>query len=321
MHLLIGINAAGTELAMPLPGWQISYSTPDRLLDHLDGVDVLCPIMAPVDEVVLRAGRFGLVQQFGVGVDNVDVAAATDRGGWVARLPADLTGNADSVAELAVLDVLALIRRLDETRAAFRAGQWSRPVTDSLLDASVLIVGLGAVGTAVARRLAGFGVTVLGVRAHPDRGAPPGVAEVAGPDRMTELLGRADVVVCCAMYDGRQGRLFDAAAFDAMKPGAYFVNVARGGLVDEEALLAALDSGPVAGAGLDVFAGEPADPGGPLVNHPRVIATPHVGGLTRTALRRGLGLFAENLQRWADGQPPRWAVNAPARPRRPDVGT
>src|SRR5919107_1785945 len=264
MRVLMGTDGSGTGLAMPLPGWEVSFFTSGRLVDHLDGVDVLCPIMVPVDEAVLRAGRFGLVQQFGVGLDNVDVAAATASGVWVARLPADLTGNADSVAELAVLDVLALVRRLDEARAAIRAGQWNRPVANALLDATVLIVGLGAVGTAVARRLAGFGVTILGVRAHPDRGGPPGVAEVAGPDQLAELLGRADVVVCCAMYDGGNGRMFDAAAFGAMKPGACFVNVARGGLVDEPALLAALDSGHVAGAGLDVFTVEPAAPDGPL---------------------------------------------------------
>jgi phosphoglycerate dehydrogenase-like enzyme len=321
MRVLIGIDATGTELAMPLPGWEVSYATPDRLADSLDGVDVLCPIMAPVDEAVLRAGRFGLVQQFGVGLDNVDVAAATASGVWVARLPADLTGNADSVAELAVLDVLTLIRRLDDTRAAIRAGQWSRPVANSLLGATVLLVGLGAVGTAVARRLAGFGVTLLGVRAHPDRGGPSGVAEVAGPDRLAEFLGRAEVVVCCAMYDAGHGPMFDAAAFGAMKPGAWFVNVARGGLVDEPALLAALDSGQVAGAGIDVFAVEPAAPDGPLVTHPRVIATPHIAGVTRMALGRGLALFAENLNRWAAGEPPRWAVNAPAHPRRPGVGS
>lgn len=321
MRMLMCTDTTGTGVAMPLPGWEVATFTSGRLTDHLDGIDVLCPIGAPVDEAVLRAGRFGLVQQFGVGLDNVDVATATELGVWVARLPADLTGNADSVAELAVVDVLALVRRLDEARTAIRAGQWNRPVTNALLDATVLIVGLGAVGTAMTRRLAGFGVTMLGVRAHPNRGGPPGVTEVGGPDRLAELLGRADVVVCCAMYHGEQGRMFDAAAFGAMKPGACFVNVARGGLVDEPALLAALDSGQVAGAGLDVFATEPAAPDGPLVNHPSVIATPHIAGVTRTVLGRSLKLFAENLQRWAAGQPPNWAVNAPAHPRRPDVGS
>lgn len=316
MRLLFGINAGGRDLAVPLPGWDVAYCPPDRLLDHLDGVDVLCPGMAPVDAAMLRAGRFGLVQQFGVGLDNVDVAAATDLGVWVARLPADLTGNADSVAELAVLHMLALTRRLDEVRAALPEVRWMpRVVANSLLDATVLIVGLGAVGTAVARRLSGFGVRILGVRAHPQRGAPPEVTEVAGPERLAELLGRADVVVCCAMYDGDNARMFDAAAFTAMKPGACFVNVARGSLVDEQALLAALDSGHLSGAGLDVFAGEPADPDGALVNHPRVLATPHVGGATRTTMRRSATLFADNLHRWAGGQPPQWAVNAPPHPR------
>jgi phosphoglycerate dehydrogenase-like enzyme len=97
-----------------------------------------------------------------------------------------------------------------------------------------------------------------------------------------------------------------------MKPGALFVNVARGALVDEPALLAALDSGQVGGAGLDVLAREPADPADPLARHPRALVTPHVGWLTEQMFTRTAEVFAANLRRWADGDPPRWAVNAPA---------
>ena len=139
MRMLMCTDTTGTGVAMPLSGWEVATFTSGRLTDHLDGIDVLCPIGAPVDEAVLRAGRFGLVQQFGVGLDNVDVATATELG--------------------------------------------------------------------------------------------------------------------------------------------------------------------------------------PLVNHPSVIATPHIAGVTRTVLGRSLKLFAKNLQRWAAGQPPNWAVNAPAHPRRPDVGS
>ena len=218
--------------------------------DHLDGVDVVCPWGSPVDATTLKAGTFGLVQQFGVGLEKVDVAAATELGVYVARIPGDAGGNADSVAEVAVLHMLALTRRLNELTEALRERRWeTRPLGNSLLGQTVLIVGLGAIGDALAARLPGFGVRLTGVRADPERGGPPGVGEVAGPDGLPRLLGQADVVVCCAMLDEGTARMFGRGdELAAMKPGALFINVARGGLVDEAALLAALEAGQVGGA-------------------------------------------------------------------------
>jgi phosphoglycerate dehydrogenase-like enzyme len=306
-----------TDLSPLLPGWDIRVSAAPDLLDNIEGVDVLCPFGAVVDRGLIAAGGFGLIQQFGVGLDNVDIDAATEHGVPVARLPGDQTGNADSVAELALLKVLALLRQFDQARSALRTGRWGQPVGRSLIDSTVLIVGLGAIGTAVARRLRGFGPRILAVRAHPDRGGVEGVEQVFGGDALHEALGQADVVVCCAMFDRHSEGMFDADAFAACKPGAVFVNVARGGLVDETALLAALDAGTLAGAGLDVHAIEPADPASPLLQHPAVLSTPHIAGLTWSMFSRSGELFARNIQSWADHRPPRWTVNAPSRSRRP----
>jgi phosphoglycerate dehydrogenase-like enzyme len=306
-----------SDLGPALPGWDIDACKPDEVPAHLAGADVICPLGTPVDRRLIRAGSFGLVQQFGVGIERVDVGAATEHGVWVARIAGESSGNADSVAELAVLHLLALARRLDDARAAVRDGRWAdRTGGTSLLGATVLIVGLGAIGTAVARRLAPFGARLLAVRAHPALGGPAEVTDIAGPGRLPGLLATADAVVCCAMFSAETAGMFGADAFAAMKPGALFVNVARGGLVDEAALLAALESGHVGGAGLDVYAHEPPDGDSPLLRHPRVVATPHVGGLTEVMFRRSAGLFAANLQRWAAGEPPRWAVNTPL-PGRP----
>ncbi len=295
-----------------LPGWEVVASPPDQIADHLDGVAAICPFGAWVDRSVLDAGSFGLVHQYGVGLEKVDVPRATELGVWVSRIPGDAAGNADCVAELAVLHLLALVRRLDEARAALTGHRWEqRPTGGSLLGATVVIVGLGATGTAVARRLAPFGPRLLGVRAHPELGGPPGVERVAGPDRLPGLLGEADAVICCAMFHDGNAGMFGVAEFTAMRPGALFVNVARGGLVDEDALLAALQAGQVGGAGLDVHATEPADPDSALLRHPAVIATPHVGGLTAVMFHRTAAVLAANLRRWADGAAPRWAVNAP----------
>jgi phosphoglycerate dehydrogenase-like enzyme len=300
-------------LASLLPGWELATCAPGQVIDHLDGVDVVCPLGAWIDARVIAAGTFGLVHQFGVGLERVDVVAATEHGVWAARVPGDASGNADSCAELAVLHVLALARRLDEARAALAEDRWpERPVGRSLLDSTVLIVGLGAIGTAVARRLAPFGARLIGVRARPENGGPADLALVAGPEQLHELLAQADAVVCCALLHGGNANLFGAAEFAALKPGALFVNMARGGLVDEKALLAALDSGQVGGAGLDVFAREPVEGDSPLAGHPRVIATPHVGWLTGYMFRRTSEVFAANLQRFANGEQPLWTVNEPS---------
>jgi phosphoglycerate dehydrogenase-like enzyme len=304
---------AWTDLAPLLPGWTVRTCPPAAVADHLDGADVVCPFGARIDAAVLDAGTFGLVHQFGVGLDKVDIARATDLGVWVARVPGDSGGNADSVAELAVLHVLALLRRLADAGLALRERRWeSRPTGRTLVGATVAIVGLGAIGVAVAGRLAPFGARLVGVRAHPELG---GLDHVVGPGELTEVIGLADVVICCAMFDGSNSRMFGEAEFAAMKPGAIFVNVARGGLVDEAALLAALESGHLGGAGLDVHATEPADPGSALLRHPRVVATPHVAGLTDLMFRRTGELFAKNVLRWAGGQAPLWAVNTPPDPR------
>jgi phosphoglycerate dehydrogenase-like enzyme len=309
---------AWTDLAAALPGWEITTCPPDQVIEHLDGVDVICPVGARIEGAVLAAGTFGLVHQFGVGLEKVDAARATELGVLVARVPGDAGGNADSVAEIAVLHLLALSRRLAAAQAALAEGRWeARPTGTSLHGATVVIVGLGTIGLAVAGRLAPFGTRLLGVRARPGLGGPAEVELVTGPDELPGLLAMADAVICCAMFTGSNAGMFGTAEFSAMKPGALFINVARGGLVDEDALLAALESGRLGGAGLDVHSREPADPSSALLRHPLVLATPHVGGLTGQMFRRTGQVFAANVQRWARGEPLLWAVNSPAFRRGP----
>ena len=307
----ISVHPGFDQLAAHLPGWEIASCPPDKVADHLDGVDVICPLGARIGAPIISSGSFGLVHQFGVGLERVDIPTATQLGVLVARVPGDVGGNADSCAELAVLHLLALLRRLDESRAALAERRWlQRPVGRSLLDSTVLIVGLGAIGAALARRLAPFGPRLLGVRARPELGGPAGLDLVAGPDQLPDLLAQADAVMCCAvLHDGNVG-MFGQSEFAAMRPGAVFVNIARGGLVDEAALLAALETGQVGAAGLDVFSREPADPQSPLIQHPNVIATPHIGWHTDFMFRQTSEAFAANLMRYSRGEQPLWTVNS-----------
>jgi phosphoglycerate dehydrogenase-like enzyme len=309
----ISADLTWEDLAAHLPGWQIAACPANKVAENLDGVDVVCPFGARIGAGVIEAGTFGLIHQFGVGLDGVDVQRATQSGVLVARVPGDAGGNADSCAELAVLHLLALTRRLDESRRVLAERRWpDRPVGRSLMDSTVLIVGLGAIGTALARRLAPFGARLLGVRARPELGGPPELELTGGPDQLPGLLRQADAVVCAAMLHAGNPAMFGAPEFAAMRPGALFVNIARGGLVDEEALLAALDSGHIGGAGLDVFSREPPDPGAALLQHPRVLGTPHVGWHTGYMFRQTSQIFAANLLRYGQGELPCWTVNEPA---------
>jgi phosphoglycerate dehydrogenase-like enzyme len=282
-----------------------------------ESIDVVVPLWAELDAETIRAGRFGLIQQFGVGVENIDIAAATSAGVWVANMRGL---NAVDVAEHAVLLLLALLRRLPESRSGFDPGQWGDPPGEALARSTVCIVGLGAVGPQLARRLDPFEVRFIGVRRDVRRGPPqttPDIKIVAA-DRLHEALRAADAVILTASHEPGRPPLIDRAALAAMRPGARLVNVARGALVDEAALVEALDQGHLAGAGLDVFAHEPYPASGTLAHHPKVIATAHNAALTTSYFRRAARALGEALEAALDGRPPPNALNAPTHARRVD---
>ena len=174
------------------------------------------------------------------------------------------------------------------------------------------IVGLGDVGSALATRLSAFGMRLVAVRRREaPHGAPSlGVTRVFGPDGLHEAVHDADYVVLCVKHDASSVGLIDAPALAAFKRGAFLVNVARGGLVDHDALERSLASGRIAGAGLDVFWSEPPDPAHPLFKH-NVIATPHVAGVTDDSYEGIARMVVDNVERFRRGEAPRNAVNAP----------
>ena len=316
MNILLCNNSypqVEANLAALLPGHQIRSCAPLEVDKHLQGVDVLISSVASIDSAIIHAGEFGLIHQLGVGLDAIDIDAATAAGVWVANVPSFGSGNAESVAELAILLMLTLARRLDEARKNLSNGVFFKPTGMALLNKTVCIVGLGGIGRSLAVRLRPFGVHMVAVREHPENGAPPetGVEHVYGLKELHQALSLADFVVLAIPDSNTTHHLIDATALASMKKGAFLVNVARGGIVDTDALLAALESGHLAGAGLDVFWEEPADPNHPIFKQ-NIVATPHIAGATDESGKGIIKVIVESIMRFAAGQPPLYPANAPA---------
>jgi phosphoglycerate dehydrogenase-like enzyme len=204
---------------------------------------------------------------------------------------------------------LALARQLHTAIRRQAAHEWALDELETggairtLYGRRMGIVGLGAIGAEVARAAGAFGMRVSAVRKHADKPVPPGVEEVFPPDRLHDLLAKSDVVVLSAASTPETRHLIESSALTAMKRGALLVNVGRGRLVDDEALIKALRDGRAGGAALDVFTREPLDPASPYWDLPNVIITPHISGAMEDYWTPLVALFAENLRRFEAGQP------------------
>ncbi|MCC6245233.1 MAG: D-2-hydroxyacid dehydrogenase [Gemmatimonadaceae bacterium] len=226
----------------------------------------------------------------------------------------------EPMADTILAGVLHFVRGLDVAVRQQAAARWEqRRFADGeteareLEDYRVLVVGAGGIGSAVARRFTALGVTCTGVRRRPELGVPPGFAAVVGPDDLDAALAAADILVIAAPATSSTQLLLDARRVALLPAGAIVVNVARGGLVEDEPLRAALDAGRLRGAVLDVFHTEPLPAESPWWQHPRVLITPHVSGVSpRRYWARALALFEDNWQRWIAGDPLRNVVDLDA---------
>jgi phosphoglycerate dehydrogenase-like enzyme len=263
--------------------------------------------------------KLGLLQTATAGYDGVDVEAATKAGIWVASAPTTKTGNGESVAEFAVLLMLAASRRLNEELAFTRGGAQERmekpEMNIALHGKTVCIVGLGGIGDLLVERLRGFGMVLSGVDKHPEH-APAGVKGY-GSDQLKFALATADYVVLAIPGTKENENMIDAQVVAAMKKGAVLVNVSRGTSVDEPALLAAVTRRHLYGAGLDVVKNEPVKPDNPLLSEPRIFVTPHIAGSTDVMLEGTVKYLREVLAGYKNGVRPEGAVNEPKEPRVP----
>ncbi len=270
----------------------------DRLFELLPEADVLWHCLRPVDAAVLNAGsRLQLVQKIGVGVNTIDLSLAQSRGIAVCNMPGT---NSRAVAEHTVGLMLAVLRQLIRFDADTRRGngwRWDPHRQDGLGEISgrtVGLVGFGSVPRLLAPILEAMGAVVRYTAAH-ERPDDPRF------DTLARLLEASDILSLHVPLTAETEKLMNQPRLARMKRGAILINTARGGLVDETALLRALTDGHLAGAGLDVFAEEPTPADNPLFALPNVVLSPHIAWLTRETLDRSLAVAVENCHRLATG--------------------
>jgi glyoxylate reductase len=297
------VRTSPTEHELPIP----------ELARHVADVEAIIPMGAhPIPEPVIAAApRLRIVAVAAVGYNIVDVAAATRRGILVTNTPGVLT---DTTADMAWALMLGVARRVPESDRFVRAGKWTGVYWSQLMGADVHgttlgVIGLGRIGQAIARRAQGFGMRVLYHKRTPD---PEAARSVNAEFRSkADLLRESDFVVLSIPLTAETGHLIGAAELALMKPTAFLVNVARGPVVDEAALVDALRTKRIAGAGLDVFEDEPkVHPG--LLELENLALTPHIGSASGATRRRMATRAAENCVAALEGRRPPDLVNPEA---------
>jgi D-3-phosphoglycerate dehydrogenase len=278
-------SLTAVELSALIPGY-------DGAILGLDRCDA---------SVIERADRLRVISRYGVGVDEVDLDAASQRGIVVANTPG---ANQTAVAELTIGLIFTLARDIPGVAQASRNGQWKRSAGWELTGKTLGIIGFGAIGRDVARRAHALGMKVIAY----DPVSHGEAHGVEAADLMT-VLREADVISLHCALTPETHDLINAQTIEQMKPGAYLINTARGGLVDEDALYAALNSARLAGAAADVFKREPPN-GSPLLTLDNFIATPHIGATTRESVLRMSMMAAQNLVAVLRGEPCGYIVNA-----------
>jgi len=292
---LEALAAAGLDVAIVDPADEEGLET------VLAEAEILWHVLRPATRAMIEAApRLRLIQKIGVGVNTIDLEAAAERGIAVANMPGT---NTQAVAEMTLALMLACLRRLPTLDRAVRAGEgWRLPASmqdgyGEIAGRTVGLLGYGAVPCRLAPILEAMGAAIL----HHTRSAKP--AARGEPVSLEALLERSDILSLHIPLDASTERIIGERAIARMPAGAILVNTARGGLVDEPALIAALKSGHLRAAGLDVFAVEPIAADNPLLALENVVLAPHVAWLTPETLGRSLEVAIDNARRLVEGEP------------------
>ncbi|KAJ4832781.1 hypothetical protein Tsubulata_018795 [Turnera subulata] len=266
--------------------------------------------------VISRAKQMKLIMQFGIGLEGVDIDAATEAGIKVARIPSIITGNAASCAEMSIYLMLGLLRKQNELQISIKQKKLGEPIGDTLFGKTVFIMGYGSIGSELAKRLQPFGVKVIATKRSwvlnsQDSHCPNGVpVQNGGVDELVDekgshediykFAGKADIVVCCLVMNKETVTFFhppstsdtcslvgivNRSFISSMKKGSLLVNIARGKLLDYDAVVENLESGHLGGLGTDVTWTEPFNPDDPILKFSNVIVYPHVAGVTEYSYR------------------------------------
>ncbi len=284
-----------------------SFDPSRTLAQQVDQARVLLVRSMPVTrEVIDAAPNLRLIQRPGVHLEGVDLDYAAAKGIPVCNVPASLTHGGEDVAEHVMFLALALAKRYREAVVSLANRRIGVPSTHVLRGKIFGLVGLGRTGSAVVAMARGFGMKVWAVKRRVD----VGMREAAGldwletHDHLAELLSHSDFVSLHVPLNRQTERMIGPAEIALMKPGAFLINVARGRVIDREALLAALCEHRIAGAGLDVYWNEPSDPNDPLLALPNVIATPHVANMTQETIETLAQISVDNIRRVQAGLAP-----------------
>ncbi len=271
---------------------------PDEALPEMEETEILvCQGHHFRPDLYRASSRLKWIHALTAGVENILTPEVKDS-------PVIVTHSAGihavPIAEHIMTFILSFVRRFNVYFRQQVQSRWNQIRLDELAGKTVGILGMGYVGRALAKRAKAFEMKVVALRRHPEK--PDDVDEVFPPEGLNQVLEAADFVVVCLPLTPETRGLLGEKEFRAMKKSAYLVNIARGQIVDEKALVRALQEGWIAGAGLDVFAEEPLPPESPLWRLENVIITPHQAGGTPYFNQRGINLFAENLKRFLQGE-------------------
>lgn len=268
-------------------------------------------------DLLERASRLMLIQQWGAGLEGVDIKQATKQNIPVANIPTEGTGNAESVAEWYIMAVLNLCRKEYETRFFGEKNYvWGAPIGKALYGRTAGIIGFGGIGKALAKRLKGFQVKIIAIQRHPDYAVAKdyGLEWIGTEDDFPKLLQHTDFLFLCLPLNKDSFYLLNKGTIDILPQGAYILNAARGYIIEKKALIEALEKGDIGGVAMDVFWEEPLKSDDPIKNFPNTFLTPHIAGFTDYSYQGIANQATKNILRVFNGYLPIHCANPEVKP-------